>query len=148
MEVILQQDVDKLGKMGEIVRVKPGFARNYLLPRGLAILADAKNVRVLEHQKRVVGDKRAKAKQAAEAVADRLKSTSVVIVARAGEENRLFGSVTNLDVQKELVKLGFDIDRKRVILDPPIKTLGEYTVPVNVGPDVRVEIKVTVVPEE
>ncbi|MEA2624521.1 MAG: large subunit ribosomal protein [Candidatus Binatota bacterium] len=148
MEVILQQDVDKLGKMGEVVRVKPGYARNYLLPRGLALLADSKNLRVLEHQKRMVASRRAKVKKAAEDVAQTLANVAIEIPARAGEEDRLFGSVTNIDVQAKLAERGFDVDRKKILLESPIKALGQYSVPLNLGPDVRVEIKVTVVREE
>ena len=146
--MILQQDVDKVGKMGDVVKVKPGFARNYLLPRGLALVADSKNLRVLEHQKRIVASKRAKVKKAAEEVAARLGSVSLVIEARAGEEDKLFGSVTTLDIHEELVKKGFDVERKRIHLDAPIKSLGEHSVPLHLGPDVRVEIKVNVVRRE
>lgn len=148
MEVILQQDVDKLGRIGDVVRVKPGFARNYLLPRGLAVVADGKNLSVLEHQKRMVASRRTKVKKAAEEIADRLKPVSLILKARAGEEDKLFGSITNQDVARALADAGFEIDRKRVLLEAPIKTLGEYTVPVHLGTDVRVSIKVTVVREE
>jgi large subunit ribosomal protein L9 len=98
MEVILQQDVDNLGTIGDVVKVKPGYARNYLFPRGLALEADAKNLAMLEHRKRAMAAKRAKIQKANEAAALRLTSVSVVIRARAGEENKLFGSVTNADV--------------------------------------------------
>jgi large subunit ribosomal protein L9 len=148
MEVILQQDVDKLGRIGDVVRVKPGFARNYLLPRGLAVLADRKNLSVLEHQKRMVASRRAKVKKAAEEVAERLAPVSLILKARAGEEDKLFGSITNQDVARALADAGFEIDRKRIHLDAPIKTLGEFSVPVSLGGDVRVTIKVTVAREE
>lgn len=148
MEVILQQDVDNLGRIGDVVRVKAGFARNYLLPRGLALVADGKNLSVLEHQKRMVASRRAKVQKATEEIADRLKPVSLILKARAGEEDKLFGSITNQDVARALADAGFEIDRKRVLLDAPIKTLGEYAVPVHLGTDVRVSIKVTVVREE
>lgn len=148
MEVILQQDVDKLGRIGEVVRVKPGFARNYLLPRGLAVLADRKNLAVLEHQKRVVGAKRSKAKKAAEEIASRLAPVALILKARAGEEDKLFGSITNQDVARALGEAGFEVDRKKIVLETPIKALGEYSIPVILGPDVRVAIKVTVAKEE
>jgi large subunit ribosomal protein L9 len=148
MEVILQQDVDKVGRLGEVVRVKPGFARNFLLPRGLAVVADRKNLAVLEHQKRVVAAKRSKAKKAAEDIASRLTPVALIIRARAGEEDKLFGSVTNQDIARALGEAGFEVDRKKIVLDAPIKALGEYAVPVHLGPDVRVTIKVTVAKEE
>jgi large subunit ribosomal protein L9 len=148
MEVILQQDVDKLGRIGDVVRVKPGFARNFLLPRGLAVLADRKNLSVLEHQKRMVASRRSKVKKAAEEVAERLAPVSLILKARSGEEDKLFGSITNQDVARALADAGFDIDRKRIHLDAPIKMLGEYAVPVSLGGEVRVTIKVTVVREE
>ncbi len=148
MEVILQQDVEKLGAMGDVVKVKPGYARNYLLPRGLAVIADPKNLAMLEHRKRVVGAKRLKVQKSAQAVAERLAAVSVVIPARAGEEDRLFGSVTNQDIQRALAEQGFEIDRRKILLEAPIKTLGEFTVPINLGTDVRASIKVTIVREE
>ena len=148
MEVILQQDVDKVGRLGEVVRVKPGFARNFLLPRGLAVLADRKNLAVLEHQKRVVASKRSKAKKAAEDIASRLAPVALILKARAGEEDKLFGSITNQDIARALGDAGFEVDRKKVVLEAPIKALGEYSVPVHLGPDVRVTIKVTVAKEE
>ena len=147
MEVILQQDVEKLGAMGDVVKVKPGYARNYLLPRGLAVIADPKNLAMLEHRKRVVGAKRLKVQKSAQAVAERLAAVSV-IRARAGEVDRLFASVTNQDIQRALVEQGFEIDRRKIFLEAPIKTLGEFTVPINLGTDVRASIKVTIVREE
>lgn len=147
MEVILQQDVDNLGSIGDVVKVKPGYARNYLLPRGLALVADRKNLAVLEHQKRGVAAKRTKAQKAARDAAQRLSSIAVTIAARVGEEDRLFGSVTNQDIQKALAAKGFEIERKKILLESPIKALGEFEVPVHLGPDVRGAIKVTVVRE-
>jgi large subunit ribosomal protein L9 len=148
MEVILQQDVDNLGTVGEVVKVKPGYARNFLLPRGLALPADPKNLRVLEHLKRQAAAKRAKVQKANQDAASKLSGVSVVIPARAGEEDKLFGSVTNQDIQKALAGQGFDIDRKKIALEHPIKTLGEFTVPLNLGADVKTTIKVTVVRAE
>jgi len=147
MEVILQQDVDNLGHIGEVVKVKPGFARNYLLPRGLAILADQKNLARLEHQKRSVAAKKAKAEKAAQETATRLGTLEVQIPARAGDENRLFGSVTNQDIHDALGRQGVEIDRKKILLDAPIKTLGEFEVPVSLGAGVRGKVRVTVVRE-
>jgi large subunit ribosomal protein L9 len=148
MEVILQQDVDKVGQLGDVIRVKPGFARNYLLPRGLAVVADAKNLRVLEHQKRQVAAKRAKAEKAAKEVSQKLTGIEVRIPARAGEEDKLFGSVGSGDIQQALAAIGFEVDRKKILLDAPIKTLGEHDVAVNLGAGVKSSVKVLVVREE
>jgi len=145
MEVILQQDVDNLGMIGDVVKVKPGYARNYLFPRGLALEADAKNLAMLEHRKRSLAAKRAKVQKANEAAAGRLNSISLVIQARAGEEDKLFGSVTNLDVQKALAAQGFEVDRKKIVLESPIKSIGEHGVTVDLGAGVRVPLKVSVV---
>jgi large subunit ribosomal protein L9 len=148
MEVILQQDVENLGTIGDVVKVKPGYARNYLFPRGLALEADAKNLAVLEHRKRAMAAKRLKMQKKNEAEAGRLTSLSVVIAARAGEEDKLFGSVTNLDIQRALAAQGFEIDRKKILLHGPIKALGEHSVTVDLGAGVRTAITVTVVRQE
>ena len=148
MEVILQQDVENLGTIGDVVKVKPGYARNYLFPRGLALEADAKNLAVLEHRKRAMAVKRAKVQKVNEASAARITSLSISITARSGEEDKLFGSVTNTDIQRALAAQGFEIDRKKIVLDNAIKTLGEHTVTVDLGAGVRAPIKVTVVRQE
>jgi large subunit ribosomal protein L9 len=148
IEVILQQDVEHLGHTGDVVRVKPGYARNYLLPRGLAVIADRRNLARWEHQKRSAAAKRAKLEQAAREAAERLASLAVQIAARAGEENRLFGSVTSQDIQRALAAQGVEIDRKRILLEAPIKTLGEHEVSVHLGAGVRGKIKVSVVRAE
>ena len=142
MEVILREDVADLGSVGDIVKVKPGFARNYLLPRGLAVVADRRNIGVLDHQKRLVADKRERDRKQAQSFADRLSNLRLAIKARAGEEGKLFGSVTNLDIEKALTAQGFSIERRRIRLDEPIKSIGEYVVPVHLaaGVDARVTI--------
>ncbi len=145
MKVILREDVDSLGKGGEVVDVKPGYGRNYLLPRGLAVVADRRNVRVLEHQKRIVADKRERDRRQAETAAQKLSSLRVTITARAGEEGKLFGSVTNIDIEKALAEQGVTVERRRIRLDEPIKSIGEHVVPVHLG--VGVDAQVTVVVE-
>jgi len=145
MEVILREDVQNLGTVGDIVKVKPGFARNYLLPRGLAVVADRRNVHVLEHQKRVVADKRERDRRQAEGAAQKLSSLRVTIKARAGEEGKLFGSVTNIDIEKALAEQGVTVERRRIRLDEPIKAIGEHVVPVHLG--VGIDAQVTVVVE-
>jgi large subunit ribosomal protein L9 len=148
MEVILQHDVENLGTIGDVVKVKPGYARNYLFPRGLALEADAQNRAVLEHRKRALTAKRAKVQKANQASAARITSLSISITARAGEEDKLFGSVTNTDIQRALAAQGFEIDRKKIVLDNPIKALGEHTVTVDLGAGVRAPLTVSVVRQE
>lgn len=144
MDVILREDVADLGSVGDIVKVKPGFARNFLLPRGLAVAADKRNVHVLEHQKRLAADKRERDRRQAETVSQRLSNVRVVIKARAGEEGKLFGSVTNLDVEKALLQQGVTIERRRIRLEEPIKAVGEYVVPVHLGVGVHSQVTVVV----
>ena len=145
MDVILQQDVDNLGTIGDVVKVKPGYARNYLFPRGLALEADAKNLATLEHRKRAMASKKAKAQKANEAEAAKLANVAIVIEVRAGEEDKLFGSVTYVDVQKALAAKGFEFDRKKIHLDAPLKTVGDHTATVDLGAGVRVPVKVSLV---
>jgi large subunit ribosomal protein L9 len=144
MEVILREDVTDLGSVGDIVKVKAGFARNYLLPRGLAVVADKRNVRVLEHQKRLVADKRERDRKQARSFADTLGNVRLTIKARAGDEGKLFGSVTNLDIEKALAAQGFSVERRRIRLEEPIKSIGEHVVPVHLaaGVDARVTVVV------
>jgi large subunit ribosomal protein L9 len=144
MEVILREDVPNLGTTGEIVKVKQGFARNYLFPRGLAVVADRRNVGVLEHQKRLADEKRDRDRRAAEILAQRLTSATLVIEARAGEEGKLFGSVTNLDVERALADGGFAIERKRIRLEEPIKSLGEHSVGIQLAAGVTAHVTVVV----
>jgi large subunit ribosomal protein L9 len=144
MEVILREDVLHLGTMGDIVKVRPGYARNYLLPRGLASLADKRNLRVLDHEKRIVEEKRKRALSAADQLAKRLSSTPVTIQARAGDEGKLFGSVTNIDIERALSDAGFAVERRRIRLDEPIKTLGTHVVSIALAAGVQATVTVTV----
>ncbi len=144
VEVILRDDVPNLGKIGDVVRVKPGYARNYLLPRGLAIEANSKNLRVLDHQKRVIGAKAERDRKTAETHAKQVDGLELRVQARAGEEGRLFGSVTNLDIERLLAVRGVTVDRRRIQLDEPIKQVGTYPVVVQVGRDVRATVQVIV----
>ncbi len=147
MEIILQEDVENLGEIGDIVKVRDGYARNYLLPRGLALMASRRNVRVLAHQKRLVATKRERAQKNANAVRDRLSSLTLAIAARAGEEDKLFGSVTNIDIEKALQEQDVTVDRRKIILAEPIKQLGTYTVPIRLGGGVEASVTVQVRPE-
>lgn len=144
MEVILREDVPSLGTTGDIVKVRPGFARNYLLPRGLAVVADRRNIQVLEHHKRVVAVKRERDQQQAQRLADQIGKLRLVIQERAGEEGKLFGSVTNQDIERALANAGFTIERRQIRLDEPLKALGEYTVPVHLAAGVDAQVVVVV----
>ena len=144
MEVILREDVPHLGHIGDIVKVRPGYARNYLLPRGLATVADKRNLHVLEHEKRIVEEKRKRAMTAAEQLSKRLGGTTVTIPARAGEEGKLFGSVTNIDIERALGEAGFTIERRRIRPDEPIKVLGEHKVAIALSAGVQAEVTVSV----
>jgi large subunit ribosomal protein L9 len=146
IQVILRDDVPNLGKIGEVVRVKPGYARNFLLPRGLAIEASNKNLRVLEHQKRVIAAKAEREQKTADGVAGKLEGLKLTVKANAGEEGRLFGSVTNIDVERLLAEKGFRIDRRRIGLDEPLKQLGTFPIVVQVGRTTRATVQLTIEP--
>lgn len=144
VHVILRRDVDKLGHAGELVRVKPGFARNYLLPRALAVVATDDNVRHVEHERKIAVAASAKQKSQAEGVAAKIIGLSVEVVAQAGEGDKLFGSVTVRDVADALHKQGIELDRKHIELPAPIKALGEYDVIAKLGSGVTATFKVVV----
>ena len=148
MEVILKEDIVNLGKMGEVVRVRDGYARNYLLPRGLVLAANKKNLKGFEHQKRVIGAQRERVVKQAQGLSDKLAAVSLVIAVKTGEEGKLFGSVTNMDIERALREKGFDIERRKIHLDEPIKDLGDFEVPIRLAADVTATIRVSVVPEE
>ena len=147
MEIILQEEVANLGQIGDIVKVRDGYARNYLLPRGLAVQANRRNVRVLEHHKRLVAAKKERVQRQAQTLLDQLSTLSLTIPAKAGEEGRLFGSVTNIDLEAALKEQGLTLDRRKILLDEPIKQLGSYEVPVNLGGALQANIKLEVTAE-
>ena len=147
MDIILQEDVQNLGSIGDIVKVRDGYGRNYLIPRGLAVEANRRNLKVLEHQKRMVASKKERDRQQAASLSERLSALTVTIPVKAGEEDRLFGSVTNLDLEKALASQGVTVDRRKIILDEPIKQLGSYTVPIHLNSEVQGSITVHVVRE-
>jgi large subunit ribosomal protein L9 len=146
VQVVLRDDVENLGRSGDLVRVKPGFARNYLIPRGLAALATHGNVAQIEHEKKAAVARGAKLRQAAQGRASELGAVSVEIKANAGENQKLFGSVGVRDIADALAAKGVDIDRKKLVLKEPIKELGEFEVPVKLGYEVQAVIKVRIVP--
>jgi large subunit ribosomal protein L9 len=145
MQLILKTNVEKLGNEGDMITVADGYARNYLIPRNLAIEATEKNRRTLEHEKRVALDRAVKEKRDAEKLATELANLSCTIRMQAGENDRLFGSVTALDIAAALEEQGIGIDRRKITLDEPIKELGVFTVPAKIHPDVTADIKVWVV---
>lgn len=144
MEVILQEDVTHLGHVGDLVKVRDGYARNYLFPRGLAVLASKRNVRELEHQRRVVEEKRLRVAATAQELATKMGKVALSFSARSADGGKLFGSITNLDIERELREKGFDVDRRRIRLDEPIKTVGTHRVIVTLAAGVPCEITVQV----
>ncbi|HEV8340904.1 MAG TPA: 50S ribosomal protein L9 [Candidatus Binatia bacterium] len=147
MEVILKEDIPNVGKMGDVVRVRDGYARNYLLPRGLVLIANKKNLKSFEHQKRVVAAQKERVLKQAQALTEKLSQISLVIAVKTGEEGRLFGSVTNMDIEKALKTKGFNVERRRIHLDQPIKALGDYELPVRLTSDVTAMLKISVISE-
>jgi large subunit ribosomal protein L9 len=148
MKVILREDVDHVGKMGELVTVADGYGRNFLLPRQMAAAATEKNVRALDHQKRLIETKRKKERAAADEVAKRLAGIPVTIPMQVGEEDKLFGSVTSKDIADALAAADFIVDKRMILLEKPIKTLGEFSISVKLASDVTGEVKVSVVRQD
>ena len=144
IQVILQHDVHNVGKSGDLVKVRPGFARNFLIPRDLAVPATTAAVNRIAHEKAVAVAKAEKAKQGARDVASKIDGLTVTIARPVGEEDRLFGSVTSKDIHAAVKAKGFDLDRKQMHLAEPIKALGTYEVPVKLLGDVTATIKVEV----
>ena len=147
MEVILREDVKSLGKAGDLVRVKPGYGRNYLLPSGLAYEATEGNKKRIAAETRAPSTRAEAERTEAQAQAARLGAVELTITGKAGEEGKLFGSVTASDIAEALAAKGFEVDRRRIELDQPIKALGRHTVGVRLHADVRAEIRVDVVAE-
>jgi large subunit ribosomal protein L9 len=143
----LKEDIANVGKIGEVVRVRDGYARNYLLPRGLVLVANKKNLKTFEHQKKIVADQKQKIVRQAQTVSDQLATVAVVIPMKVGEEGRLFGSVTTMQIEKALKARGVNVERRKIHLNEPIKMAGDYEVPVRLSADVTVSLKVSVVPE-
>jgi large subunit ribosomal protein L9 len=148
MEIILTENVEGLGTIGDQVNVKPGYGRNYLVPRGLAVAANTRNVKEMEHQKRQLERKVQKVTQAAELLKAKIEAVSCVLTHRAGEEGKLFGSVTSMEIEAKLAEAGVEIDRKKIQLAEPIRSLGEHEVPVKLDAGVVATIKISVVATE
>jgi len=145
MQVILRKDVEKLGIAGDMVEVSNGYGRNFLFPKGLAVEASKKNIKTLEHEKRLIADRKKRELKDAEEFGKRISEISVTIPMQAGEEDKLFGAVTSMDIADALSKEGITIDKRNILLEEPIKRLGIYPVNVKIHPDITAEVKVWVV---
>ena len=147
MKVILRQNVESLGKAGETIKVADGYARNYLIPKELAAEANTRNLKVFEHEKKRILQQAEKIHKLAEETAAKLSAVTCTIARRVGEQEKLFGSVGVKDIEEALTAQGIEIDKKNILLDEPIKALGEYPVRIKLSAGVSAEIKVTVVAE-
>ena len=148
MELILRKTVDTLGEEGDIVKVKSGYGRNYLIPKKFAVVANKANLALLEQETAVIESRREKQRQEAETLSKKVSGSSITIQHRVGEEDKLFGSVTSADIAEKLAELDIQIDKKNVLLTEPIKTLGEVVIPIKVGYQMTSEITVSIVPLE
>ena len=147
MKVILRQNVDALGLEGDTVDVAVGYARNYLIPKGLALQANEQNIKFIETQRKKIELRRIKDKEDAEKIRERIAEVAITISQKVGEEEKLYGSVTSMDIASRLEELGISIDRRKIGLDKPIKSVGEFDIPIKLHPKVTAFIKVSVVPE-
>jgi large subunit ribosomal protein L9 len=148
MEVILRTDVPKLGKAGDIVKVKDGFARNYLLPKGLAIPANQKTIKALENQRKIILAKAERERKKAQSLAEKLTGLTLTFYRKVIEGERIYGSISAQDIVKALEEKVLNLERRFVLLDEPIKQLGTYEIPIRLGPGVEVRISVEVVEEK
>lgn len=148
MKVILRTDVENLGRLGDLVEVKPGFGRNFLLPQGYAMLATPANLKVFELERKKLQEKTEALRGAASSLADKIKATPITITMRVGDNDKLYGSVTSTLIAEALEAHGIEIDRRRILLDSPIRVLGNYTVRVRLHADVVAELPLSVVAEK
>ncbi len=147
MKVILTEEVENIGQPGDLLKVKDGYARNYLLPNNKAVQATIQNMKQLEHQKRLIGEKLNKIKSEAEKLSKKIERLSCTITKPAGEEDKLFGSVTSADICESLKNEGIEIDKKKILLEEPIKNLGIFNIMVKLHPEITAKLKVWVVKE-
>jgi len=148
MQVILREDIDNLGKIGDLGKVADGYARNFLVPGKKAIEATPKNLNAMNHAKKMVSDRIRTMKKEATAEADRIKGLALIMKAKTGEEGKLFGAVTSMDIADAMKAQGVEIDKRKIVLEEPIKRLGEYTVSIKLHTDVFADLKITVVAED
>jgi large subunit ribosomal protein L9 len=144
MKVILKENVESLGKLGDVINVSVGYARNYLIPKGLAIEASSKNVNALKHEQSLISKRAEKEKTKAESLRAKLENITCVIQRKVGEQEKLFGSITSKDIEKALIDQGIEVDRKSIHLEEPIKNLGKFSVMVKLYPGVSIEVTVIV----
>jgi len=147
MKVILMHNVENVGSIGDVVNVSDGYGRNYLIPRKLAVQATSRNIKGIEHQKRLADIKIRKERETQEKIARRIESVSLTIPAQVGEEDKLYGSVTNLTIQRALEAEGIELDKRQIVLDEPIRNLGIFTVTCKLSHDIEAKCKVWVVKE-
>lgn len=145
MKVILKTDFESLGRAGDLLEVKDGFARNFLIPRQIVLVATTRNVKALEHQKRTIADQLRKERQEMELLSKKMSEVSITIPVQVGEEGKLFGSITNKDVTEALAKEGFQIDKRKVRLESPIKETGSFSISIGLHPDITATIQLHVV---
>jgi len=144
MKVVLQKDIPNLGDAGDIKEVAEGYARNYLLPQKLVLAANEGSRRSMEHQKRLIKIKKDKRKKESEKIADAISAIEIKIMALVGEEDKLFGSVTSMDIARKLKELGYSIDKRKILLENPIRQLGEFSIPIKLDEGLTAPIKVIV----
>jgi large subunit ribosomal protein L9 len=148
MKVILKEDVRNIGTMGQIVDVADGYARNFLVPKGLAVDANVKNIRALEHAKKTIQEKAKKIRSQAQDLSDKIANMTIVIKAKSGEEGKLFGSVTSMDIAEQMKNQGIDIDKKKIVIEESIKRLGSYSVSIKLHSDLATQVTLQVIAEE
>ncbi len=148
MQIILTQDIENLGAAGELVQVKPGYGRNYLIPNGMAVSATAGNVSRLDHERRVIAKRVATERATAQSIADRLNGMTLQFERNVGDDDKLFGSVSNRDIADQLKRAGIDVDHRKILLDQPVKALGKYEVEVKLGAGITAGLKYWVVGKE
>jgi len=147
MKVILKENVESLGKVGDMVKVSDGYARNYLIPKGLALEASTRNIKLLDHEKRTIEQRAVKLRKSAELMQEKLEGVTCTIARKEGDQGKLFGSVTSKDIQKALTEQGIDIDKKNISLSEPLKGIGEYQVTIKIHHGVTADITVVVASE-
>ena len=148
MKVILKEDVKNIGTMGQIVDVADGYARNFLVPKGLAVDANVKNIRAMEHAKKTIQEKAKKIRGQAQDLSDKIANMTIMIKAKSGEEGKLFGSVTSMDIAEQMKNQGIDIDKKKIVIEEPIKRLGSYSVSIKLHSDLATQVTLQVIAEE
>ncbi|HFQ81416.1 MAG TPA: 50S ribosomal protein L9 [Desulfobacterales bacterium] len=147
MELILKTTIDNLGEEGDLVTVKPGFGRNYLIPQSLAVLANKANKARLELERDAIEARKSALRQQTEGLSKKIAGAVVTISKRVGDENKLYGSVTNSEIADKLAELGIEIDRRKITIDEPIKTVGIFNIPIKIGYQAHADIKVEIVPQ-